>query len=118
MDTMDSTDANLPARLPAASSRLPAQVTATHRELAAAPPPSPINSRLLVRGLVRNWWRILLFWLIVSVPLVYLVYVMIEPSYEAFSTLRIEPSKPELFGPSVRAWIAPASSLISRRSAT
>ena len=35
-------------------------------------------------------------------PLVYLVYVIIEPSYEAFSTLRIEPSKPELFGPSVR----------------
>ena len=102
MDTMDSTDANLPARLPAASSRLPAQISATHRELAAAPPPSPINSRLLVRGLVRNWWRILLLWLIVSVPLVYLVYVMIEPSYEAFSTLRIEPSKPELFGPSVR----------------
>ena len=51
---------------------------------------------------MRNWWRILLLWLIVSVPLVSLVYVMIEPSYEAFSTLRIEPSKPELFGPSVR----------------
>src|SRR3954447_20598816 len=102
MDTMDSTGANLPARLPAASSRLPAQISATHRELAASPPPSPINSRLLVRGLVRNWWRILLLWLIVSVPLAYLVYVMIEPSYEAFSTLRIEPSKPELFGPSVR----------------
>ena len=27
---------------------------------------------------------------------------MIEPSYEASSTLRIEPTKPELFGPSVR----------------
>ena len=102
MDTMDSTDANLPARLPAASSRLPAQISATHRELAASPPPSPINSRLLVRGLVRNWWRILLIWLIVSVPLVYLVYVMIEPSYEAAVPCAVEPTKPELFGPSVR----------------
>jgi capsular exopolysaccharide synthesis family protein len=51
---------------------------------------------------VRNWWRILVLWLIVSVPLAYLVYVMIEPSYEASSTLRIEPTKPELFGPSLR----------------
>jgi polysaccharide biosynthesis transport protein len=102
MDTIDSPDANLPARLPAPSSRLPAQVSATARELTAANPPSPINSRLLIRGIVRNWWRILLLWLIVSVPLAYLVYVMIEPSYEASSTLRIEPSKPELFGPGVR----------------
>jgi uncharacterized protein involved in exopolysaccharide biosynthesis len=44
----------------------------------------------------------MLLWLLISAPLAYLVYVMIEPSYEAFSTLRIEPTKPELFGPSVR----------------
>lgn len=104
MDTMDSLDANLPARLPSPSSRLPAQVIANPRELtvAASSASSPVNSRLLFRGLVRNWWRILLIWLIVSLPLVFLVYVLIEPSYEAFSTLRIEPTKPELFGPSVR----------------
>ena len=51
MDTTDSPNANLPARLPAASSRLPAQVTVAPRELAPAAPPSPINSRLLFRGL-------------------------------------------------------------------
>src|SRR4051812_2002831 len=102
MDTMDSPEVNLPARLPAPSSRLPAQVSASTRELAVGGAPSSIDSRLLFRGLVRNWWRILLFWHIVSLPLVFLVYKLIEPSYEAFSTLRVEPSKPELFGPSVR----------------
>jgi uncharacterized protein involved in exopolysaccharide biosynthesis len=40
-----------------------------------------------------------LLWLAVSIPLVYLVYILIEPTYESSSTLRIEPS-PDLFGPS------------------
>jgi succinoglycan biosynthesis transport protein ExoP len=102
MDTMDSPDAKLPARLTASSAGLPAHIHATARELTAANPPSAINHRALIRGLVRNWWRILLLWLIISVPLTYLIFVVIEPSYEASSTLRIEPTKPELFGPAVR----------------
>ena len=53
MDTTDSPNANLPARLPAASSRLPAQVTVAPRELTPAAPPSLINSRLLFRGLAQ-----------------------------------------------------------------
>jgi len=75
------------------------------RELAAAAPPSPVNSRLLLRGLARHWWHILLLWLIVSIPGVYLIYLLIEPTYDASSTLRIEPS-PELFGASAKG-IAP-----------
>ena len=35
-------------------------------------------------------------------PLVYLVHVMIEETYEAFSILQSGPTKPELFGPSIR----------------
>jgi polysaccharide biosynthesis transport protein len=101
MDTLDRPDANLPARLQPGSSRLPAQIPMASRELTAAAPPSPINSRLLLRGLVRNWWRILLLWLVVSIPGVYLIYLLIEPTYDASSTLRIEPS-PELFGASAR----------------
>jgi polysaccharide biosynthesis transport protein len=58
-----------------------------------------INSQVLLRGLTRHWWRILLLWLVVSLPMAYLIYFCIEPTYEAFSTLRIEPTQPELFGP-------------------
>jgi hypothetical protein len=50
----------------------------------------------------RRWNLMLLLWLVISLPLVYVVYAMHEPVYEAFSTLRIEPTKPELFGPAVR----------------
>jgi capsular exopolysaccharide synthesis family protein len=53
-----------------------------------------------MRGLIRNWWQILLLWLVVSVPLVYLIYLFILPSYEAFSLLRVEPSAPILFAQS------------------
>jgi capsular polysaccharide biosynthesis protein len=101
MDTLDRPDVNLPARLQPGSSRLPAQIHVASRELAAAAPPSPVNSRLLWRGLMRHWWHILLLWLVVSIPGVYLVYSLIEPTYDASSTLRIEPS-PELFGPSAK----------------
>ena len=43
----------------------------------------------------------LLLWLVVSIPGVYLIYLLIEPTYDASSTLRIEPS-PELFGSSAK----------------
>ena len=101
MDTLDRPDVNLPARLQPGSSRLPAQIHVASRELAAAAPPSPVNSRLLLRGLVRHWWHILLLWLVVSIPGVYLIHRFVEPSYDASSTLRIEPS-PELFGSSAK----------------
>ncbi|MGA8350509.1 MAG: hypothetical protein WB773_22140, partial [Isosphaeraceae bacterium] len=100
MDTTDSPNANLPARLPAASSRLPAQVTVAPRELTPAAPPSPINSRLLFRGLARNWWRILLIWLVLAAPLTYLIYRYVEPTYQAYGLVKVESNQPELFGPS------------------
>src|SRR5262245_47925835 len=101
MDTIDRPDANLPARLPASSPRLPAQVSMVPHELAVAEAPSPINSLLFLRGLARNWWRILLLWLVVSAPLVFAIYKLIDPTYGSSSTLRIEPSL-ELFGTSVK----------------
>jgi uncharacterized protein involved in exopolysaccharide biosynthesis len=45
----------------------------------------------------------MLLWLLISAPLALLVFQSITPTYEAFSTLRIEPSKPELFGPNIRS---------------
>ncbi len=43
-----------------------------------------------------------MLWLFLSVPLAYSVYVLVEPTYEAFSTMRIEPVQPEIYNP-VRA---------------
>ena len=101
MDTTDRPNANLPVRLSASSARQPAQLSVAPREIEVASSASSINSRQLLRGLVRNWWRILVLWLVVSSPLVYLIYRLVEPTYQAFSMLRIESNQPELFGPSL-----------------
>src|SRR5438067_13237656 len=100
MDTIDSSASNVPARFPADSSRLPAPIPAVARDLAIAPAsPSPINAQVLLRGFSRHWWRILLISLAVYAPLAYVIWTMVEPTYEAVSVLRIEPAQPELFGP-------------------
>ena len=39
----------------------------------------------------------------ISSPLVYLIYRLVEPTYQAYSLLRIESNQPELFGPSLLA---------------
>ena len=101
MDTTDRLNPKLPARLSASSVRQPVQLSVAPRESEVASSRSPINSRQLLRGLVRNWWRILLLWLVVSSPLVYLIYRLVEPTYQAYSLLRIESNQPELFGPSL-----------------
>jgi len=101
MDTTDSASANLPARLPAASSRLPAQVIVAPREVAVASPapPSSVNLRILLRGLARNWWLILLLWLVLVAPGIYLIYQYVQPSYVAIGMVKVESNQPDLFGP-------------------
>src|SRR5271157_5191216 len=106
MDTTDSASANLPARLPADSSRLPAQVIVAPREVAVASAalPSSLNLRMLLRGLARNWWLILLVWLVLAPPLMYLIYRSIEPTYQAFGMVKLESNQPDLFGPSMNPY--------------
>ncbi len=106
MDSMDTPNANLPARLPAASSRLPAQVIVAPREVAVASPapPSSPNLRMLLRGLARNWWLILLVWLVLAAPLTYLIYRYVEPTYQAFGRVRVESNQPDLFGASMNPY--------------
>ena len=103
MDTTDRPNANLPARLPPSSARQPAQLVLGPRDIELGTPRSPVNSRQLLRGLVRNWWRILLLWLVVSLPLAYLIFWLVEPTYQAYSLLRIESNSPDLFGASLLA---------------
>ena len=96
MDTSDRSDAKLPAPFPLASSPSLLPRSTYSGDLAIAPGPQ-IDSRVLVRGLVRYWWRILGLWLIVSVPVAYLIYATVGPTYEAISRIRIEPAPSNLY---------------------
>jgi succinoglycan biosynthesis transport protein ExoP len=96
MDTIDSPESNLPSPLPPPSRLLPALPQAFSDDLAFAPAPQ-FNSQTLLRGLVRHWWQILLIWLVVAVPVVALIYLYVEPTFEAFSTLQVEPVSQRLF---------------------
>jgi capsular polysaccharide biosynthesis protein/glycerol-3-phosphate cytidylyltransferase-like family protein len=53
--------------------------------------------RSIFGALARGWWRILLLWILISMPVAYLIYASIEPTYEAVSRLRIEPYQRDLF---------------------
>ncbi len=103
MDSIDFPSANLPARLPDASSRQPAQVHVASRELTTAAAPTAVDSRLLVRSLVRNWWKILLAWVVLAAPLTYLVYRNVQPMYQAYALIKVESNQPELFDHSLMA---------------
>jgi len=59
--------------------------------------PRQVDSRILVRGLARYWWHILLLWLAISAPVAYLIYANVGPTYEAISRIRIEPAQPNLY---------------------
>jgi succinoglycan biosynthesis transport protein ExoP len=104
MDTIDRPDSNVPARYAGDSPRLPASIAASSRDLSvASPPTSPqVTPRILMRGLSRHWLRIALLWLVVSTPLAYLIYTMVEPTYEARSLLRAEPTYTAIYGPTMR----------------
>jgi len=45
------------------------------------------------------WYGILYVWVVVSAPLMILIWSSIQPTYEASSLLRVEAAAPELFGP-------------------
>ena len=96
MDTIDRSSSNLPAQFATPLPR-PALIPMVPSDLAQTPA-IQVNPKVIVRGLTRHWWLILSLWVAVSVPIAYLIYLSIEPTYEAFSTLRFEPTQPELFG--------------------
>ena len=98
MDTIDRSNSNLPAQFSAPLPHLAAPTLAFPAE-AAEPPPLQLNPKVILRGLSRHWWRILLLCLVVSAPLMTVIWFYIQPTYEAYSLLRIEPAAPELFGP-------------------
>jgi uncharacterized protein involved in exopolysaccharide biosynthesis/glycerol-3-phosphate cytidylyltransferase-like family protein len=55
--------------------------------------------RSVLGALTHSCWRILLLWLLITTPVAFLIYLIIEPRYEAVSRIRIETSLPSLFDP-------------------
>jgi succinoglycan biosynthesis transport protein ExoP len=97
MDTIDRSDSsNLPSPFRAVPTPLPALPSRFSGDLATAPTPQ-ISSKTLLRGLARHWWQILLVWLVVSTPVVYLIHFFVAPTFEAFSILSVSPTGNRLF---------------------
>lgn len=61
--------------------------------LGAAPPLAAVGSslsgRVLLRGIQRHWWLVLVLWGIGSAAAIGFIYVKFEPSYEAISLLKV-----------------------------
>jgi len=98
MDTSDRFDPNLPVPFPGALSPPSGLAPAFSSDLATTPLPQ-ISSRVLLRGFTRHWWHILLLSLLVFLPVAYLLWRYVEPTYESFIILRVEPSTPKLYSP-------------------
>ncbi len=65
----------------------------------AKPDPNSTRPGVLSR-LTRRWPSILLLWLIISLPVTYLIHQIVEPTFEAFSVLRVTPTSWQLYEPS------------------
>src|SRR5580692_12933040 len=96
MDTIDTSNSNLPAHFHTPLSLRPGLTPALPADQVGTPAVQ-INPRVLLRGLSRHWWRILALWLVVSAPIAFLISRLIQPSYEASSLVKIEPIDPQLF---------------------
>ena len=55
--------------------------------------------RGLMGRMARRVWQLLLLRLIISAPIAALIYLVIQPTYEAVSLLRVEPAVPDLLCP-------------------
>ena len=96
MDTIDRSESNLPSPFPVTPPPLPVLPTAASGNLATTA--AQVNPRTLLRGLTRHWWHILLIWLVLSVPAVYLIRQLVAPTYEAVSLLQVQPVSHGLYG--------------------
>ncbi|MGE5754394.1 MAG: polysaccharide biosynthesis tyrosine autokinase [Planctomycetaceae bacterium] len=94
MDTRDSHEPKLPARL-SPSRPLPPQVKGPEPEGRAG---KTLSYRIMLRGITRYWWQILAIWVTGSMALVALVYSRVDPVYEAVALLQAEPGVQDLFG--------------------
>ena len=60
-------------------------------------PARRVSARLAWRAFRRHWWQALLLWLAGSSGLMALAYFKVKPSYDAFSTIKVDPGDRGLF---------------------
>jgi uncharacterized protein involved in exopolysaccharide biosynthesis len=61
------------------------------------PDPNPRRSRGIFSRITRRWSLILLVWLGLSLPTMFLIHQFVEPTFEAFSIVRVTPNPSTLF---------------------
>ena len=63
----------------------------------AATPARRVSARLVWRAVRRHWWQAALLWLVGTSGLVALAYRYVKPTYDAFSTIKVDPGDRALF---------------------
>ena len=97
MDTIDrSGSSNLPSPFHTVPTPVPVLRPGFSGDLVTGPT-SQVTPKTLLRGLTRHWWLILLVWLGLSLPAMYLIRQFVEPTFEAFSIVRVTPNPGTLF---------------------
>lgn len=99
MDSIDSNEPRLPARLPTPRP----DYIAPARALPDDPPQRSISVRTALRGVVRYRWLVTVLWLIATPALLAAIYTRVRPSYEAASLLRVDPASQNIFGATMMA---------------
>ena len=70
---------------------------AVHRPRSADPLAPRSEPRGLLRRLLARGFQIFLLWMVLFIPVACLIYYFVEPTYEAFCLLQIEPVPPKLY---------------------
>jgi len=100
MSQADRSPRSIPARpsdlIPAPVSPAPPEADEPLFE-PAAPNSRKLSARLVLRALRRHWWQALLFWLVSSSALMALAYFKVKPTYDAFSSIKVDPGDRGLF---------------------
>ncbi len=96
MDTHDGTDSNVQGS--SGGGPFPHPDWAGGSDAGSGP---RSGRRTIIGRLARDWWRILLVWVLVSTPMTYLIYMLVEPTFEATSLLQVAPNVVDLFSPAV-----------------
>ena len=83
-------------QIPAPASTEPIEADESPIDL-AAPSSRKLSARLVWRAVRRHWWQALLLWSAGTSALMALAYYKVKPSYEAFSTIKVDPGDRGLF---------------------
>ncbi len=100
MSQEDRRPRSIPARasdlIPAAPSPAPPRFDKS-TPMGAATPARKVSARLVWRAFRRHWWQSLLLWLVGTSGLMTLAYRYVKPTYDAFSTIKVDPGDRGLF---------------------